>query len=812
MYKSYILITLRQLFKHKLNLFINVFGLAISLSVCLFILMYVSYETNFDKFHTKSNQIYRVHSVWPKSGGLNDIWATSTFSYGPVLKENSTDVLDFTRLYLFESERTIRYEAKGVKFREENVFVADANIFTFFNFPLQVGNPNEVLKNPNTVVISEQMAKKIFKNEDPIGKTLNISNRSNTFKCAVTGIFKNLPKNSHLQFEILVSLETIVSVRYKPRNRDIDNDWGHHLSYTYLLLRLGSSVKNVESQFSESVKTVAQQIGFIDDNWAIELQPLEDIHLSPSLALENEKKGNLLAVKGLLAIAFIILIIAWINYINLSTVRIFSRSVEIGIRKVLGERSKDILKLMIIEAFVINIISACLTLFLLTGWIYLLNKLGFYSSFPILTSKLFWIYFTTALCIGILILGILPALFSMRFKPHKLLKGKIGESISGVNLRKVLVITQFSATVVMIITTIIVFKQISFMHQQDLGMKIDELVVINTPGATENRNDKIQSFNSMIRQLPEVSEVSLVSDLPGKKNVTQYGFAREVINNGVGELFDVVRIDYDFIKTFGFTLLAGRDFSKDFGEERTSVVLNETAMRFLNFDNPHEAVGQTINSGVAGQLKIIGIVKDYHYESPKEVFRPIVFHKRRLPYMGYNYICIQVDNKNINNTLKQLEQNWDKMFPNAPFDYFFLRNFFEKQYTGDIQFGKILFLFTGLTIFVTCLGLFGLLLFMTSRRIKEIGIRKVNGAKVSEILTMLNKDFIKWVAIAFVIACPVAWYAMHKWLANFAYKTELSWWIFALAGLFAILIAFLTITIQSWRAATRNPIESLRYE
>jgi putative ABC transport system permease protein len=812
MAQRFLPISFRQIFKHKLNFLINTLGISIGLSVCLYILMYVSNEVNFDKQHLNSENIYRVHSIMPNSDGGQETWATSTFSYGPVLKDNCKEVTDYTRLYLFESDRTIFYKEKDVKLREEKVFVADANFFKFFDFPLAIGNPEEVLTQPNTVVLSERMAKKIFKSENPVGKIIEINNRSNSFKCKVTGIFENLPSNSHLQFDILFSLETIVEVRYKPYNGNINTDWGHHLSYTYVLLNKGTSIKKIVKEFDKQVTEISKRIGWIDNKWSIKLKALEDIHLSPSLPLEGEIKGSKLAVKGLLGIALIIMFIAWINYINLFTVKVLSRNIEMGIRRLLGVQNFDLFRLMLTESFIINLFSGVLTLIFVFLWDYLLKYLGVNFRFPIMDTPLFWQYFALALVVGTLILGIVPTFFIIQYNAKQLLTKKNGVDSSGISLRKVLVILQLTASVVMIITTIVVFKQISFMYQQDLGMKIEKLLVMHAPGSIEDRHNKIMSFNSTIRELPRVTNITLASDVPGKKNVTQYGFSKDDLSTSTAKLFDVVRVDYDFVRTFGFNLLAGRDFSKEFGKELEGIIINETALNSLGFKSPDDAINKLVNTDVGVRFKVIGVVKDYHYESPKQKYRPIVFHKRPLPYMGYNYICVNMNSAVAKHDLEFLKQRWERVFPSDPFDYFFLNKFYEKQYVSDIQLGKLLVLFTCLTIFVTCMGLFGLLLFMISGRVKEIGIRKVNGAKISEIMLLLNMDFIKMLAVAFVIACPLAYFMMNKWLEMFAQKTDLSWWIYFLAGILTSTIVLVTVSWQSWKASLRNPVDALRYE
>ena len=800
MIKLFFKTTIRYIFKNKLYSFLNIFGLALGLAAFIYIATYVSFETNFDQFHANANRIYRC-VAFSKIGETLECIPRSEYPLAEALKSEIPEVQTATRLFVNENIYT-RY--KDNKFIEKRIWFADPNLFDVFDFKLVEGDKATALSNPNTILLTKRAVEKYFGNENPMGKSITLSNNQNF---QVTGVLENLPYNSHLQFDLLASSLTL------PESNRVD--WGSFNNvYTYVLAKEGVDPKIFEQKFETCLQKYEEQVitKFINPSvkeyekqgnyFKHKLQPLSDIHLNSSFAKEATTYGNLrfLVILGITGI--LILVIACSNFINLTTATASKRAKEIGIKKIVGSMYKDIFFQVMSEIFVYCILALVLAVVLLSISLPVLNKYsGIVMTFDFFFNKMGLLLIVFLPIMVTILAGIYPAFFINRFKLIETVKGKSNANNQKPWLRGSLVAVQFVIFIVLIFSTITINKQISLMRSQNPGFTKENVLVIKNMFFLGNQ---MASFKKEILNNPSAISASFASTIPSIDNIEGNPF------NSKGEkekyFMDRMLVDADFLKTLDAKMIDGRFFSDNLKAETNNAIVNEQAAKLLGWSDSNEKFLYDIISGK--DFQVIGIVKDFHMESLRENARPIVIRTSE----SSNYLAIRIQPGDIPKMLDQVKVQWEKFNSDAPFEYFFLDQSFDAQYKSEDKLSKIIGVFTLVAIAIACLGLFGLVSYTATQKTKEIGIRKVNGATITEILAMLNKDFVKWVTISIVIATPVSWYAMNKWLENFAYKTELSWWIFVLAGLLALGIALLTVSWQSWRAATRNPVEALRYE
>ncbi|HZL11644.1 MAG TPA: ABC transporter permease [Prolixibacteraceae bacterium] len=797
MIKNFIKMAIRNMVSGKSYFFINLIGLSGGIIAFVLIALWIKSETNFDKFHQGAENIYRVDYKLFEEGKLETHSAGGAPAVGKEMKNAFPEVLDYTRFR--RNEAVVSYGETF--FKETDMFYAQSSFFNVFSFPLIEGKTDSTLLAINKAVISESAAKRYFGNESPIGKIIKING---TDAYEVSGIAKNPPSNSHLKFEILLSYENLVN-----RNQYFDNGWLGTSVYSYVRLSPGTDVQALvkkmpglpEKFIGDFMKSAFFLVEF-------NLQKVTDIHLHSSLNNELLVNGSYRSIWFLAIIALLVLAIAFVNYMNLSTSRSIERAGEVGVRKVMGAQKSHLVFQFLTESGLLNLL-AILVSFIVTA--ILIPVFGNLMQSPFQPKILdMALLFAGLFITGTLLTGFLPALYILRFSPALILKGK-GQTGSRMmsSIKNGLVIFQFSISVILIAGTITINRQLNFVQQHDLGINIDEVLVIEGPQAInrETYQNNLEAFKNALLKQPQVENISVSTSVPGKEITRSLVFGIPVSGVNTEKTIDVIGIDNRFVDTYGLKLLAGRGFDKPVQNQLNQLILNESALSYFGFENPQQAVGKRLTSGNE-EAFIIGVVKDFNQKSLKELPKPIAFSN--LPFN--QYYSLKINPKNIKQLIPAIEASWNTFFPSNPINYFFLNNSFNNQYKSDQHFAKLFMSFSVLAIFIACLGLLGLSSYSTALRTKEIGVRKINGAKISEILTLLNRDFVKWVAIAFVIATPIAYYAMHKWLENFAYKTELSWWIFALAGLLALGISLLTVSWQSWKAATRNPVEALRYE
>lgn len=801
----------RNFMRNKTISLINIAGLSIGMAACLLILQYVSFELSYDQFNKNAEDIYRVYNDRYQDGKLVQHTIKTYSAISKAMNNDYPEVINYTRV---QSGMTIlSYNTK--KIGEQNLIWVDNSFLAMFSYPLLAGNAATALKEPETTVISEALAKKLFGiNSHPeslIGKVIiNLGRQS----LKITGVFRDVPANSHLQFDLLCSYSSLSWIT-------ADNEFTYPGMQNYIQLKEGTNYKVLEAKFSAFSQKYFQGNKISGSVEKFYLQPLSKAHLYSDFEDEIGKTGSALAVWGLLIIAVLIIFIAWINYINLATAKSLERAKEVGIRKVAGANRQQLIGQFLSESVFINIVALLIALFLVNLVQNGFNKLVQHQlSLSYLFEKglngytiiLSLFAFIVA---GIFLSGFYPSFVFSSFKPILVLNGKYSRSNRGILLRKVLVIAQFTVTVALIIGSFVVYRQIKFVNEQNLGMNISQMLIVKGPVLTQWDTTflrKENGFTNEIMQIPGVLGASYSQNLPGEELWTNRDVKRPdapaethftVQHNGVGP---------GFIDLYQMKLIAGREFTatdyyNDWNKMH-SIILNETVVKLLGFKSANDAVGKQIKSEDRN-YDIIGVVADFHQRSLHYPIEPIMFFPTFS--MGHHF-SVKVDPHNLSSKIAVIKKKYDSFFPGNLFDHYFLDETFNEQYGNDKLFGKVFSIFSGLAIFIACLGLLGLSLFATAQRIKEIGIRKVLGASVSNIVLMLSKDFIKLIIIAFLIALPVAWLVMNNWLQNFAYRIDINLWIFIAAGFLALFVSIATISFQAFKAAIANPVKSLRTE
>ncbi len=805
MLRNYFKIAWRNIIRNKAFSAINILGLAIGITACLLILQYVTFELSYDNFHTKGNRIYRVLQDRYDKGKLSTQWAGGAQAAGNSFKAAFGEVDDYVKV-LKRQSLIADYGEKSLKV--EHVFIASESFFKIFSYPLLTGDVNTVLAEPNTVVLSESVAKRLFGSENPMGKTIRI-NQDKAVK--VTGVYQDMPANTHLHADLLIPHVTFIKEVGKDNNPD--NAWMWDGALSYLLLRSDANPKTLEAKFIPYIqKTIGAELKKYDAAAIYTLQPLHDIHLYSHFMEEAEPNGDGKTVYLLLGIAFFIVVIAWVNYINLATARAINRAKEVGVRKAVGSLRGQLIRQFMTESILLNGLAAALALLLVTIALPVFNDLsGQQLSFSLLGSHLFWLPMAGLFVIGAFFSGLYPAFVLSGFQPVVVLKGKVSTSRQGILLRKSLVVFQFAASLFLLVGTLAVFRQIQFMRDQSLGLNIDQTLVINPPIFKTDSTFMRQmvAFKDELLRQPAIQHIAASSVVPGQASDWNAGAIRlKGADESKGTQYRVIGVDYDFLKTFDLKLIAGRDFSKEYGLEKKAVIFNKMAIKQLGFNDPKEAIGKEIDFW-GDIFTIVGVTDNFHQQSLRDAYEPLII--RLIPDVR-GYFSVKLATTQLNSTIANIRTEWNHFFPGNPFEYSFLDERFNDQYRADQRFGQVFGLFTGLAILVACLGLFGLASFTTAQRTKEIGIRKVLGASVGEIVQMLYQEFAVLILIAFVVATPLAWYAVRQWLQTYAFRTDIQWWLFTIPFALVLLIALLTVSFQSIKAALMNPVKSLRSE
>lgn len=810
MLTNYFKIAWRNLIRNKAFSAINIWGLAIGVAACLLILQYVMFELSYDNFHTKGDRIYRVLQDRYDKGKLSTQWAGGAQAAGNSFKAAFGEVEDYVKV-LKGRAMIADYGEKSLKV--ERVFTASESFFKIFSYPLLAGNINTVLAEPNTVVLSESVAKRLFGNENPMGKTIKL-NQERAVK--VTGVYQDMPANTHLHADLLIPHVTFIKDMGKDNNPDQAWMWDGALSY--LLLRPDrngepANPKALEAKFVPYIqKTIGAELKKYDADAIYTLQPLRDIHLYSHFMEEAEPNGDGKTVYLLLGIAFFIVVIAWVNYINLATARAVNRAKEVGVRKAVGSLRGQLIRQFMTESVLLNGLAVGLALLLVIVALPIFNQLsGQELSFSFLISSRFWLPLIGLFVIGAFLSGLYPAFVLSGYRPVSVLKGKVSTSRQGIVLRKSLVVFQFAASLFLLVGTLAVFKQIQFMRAQSLGLNIEQTLVINPPIIKTDSTfmRKMLAFKEELLRRSDIRSITASTVVPGQASDWNAGGIRlKGTDESKSKQYRIIGVDYDFLKTFDLKLVAGRNFSKEFGADPKALIFNKKAVRQLGFDQPEQAIGKQIEFW-GETYTLVGVTDNFHQQSLRDAYEPLIL--RLIPDVR-GYFSIKVAGRELTSTIDEVRSEWNRFFPGNPFEYSFLDERFNEQYRADQRFGQVFGLFTGLAILVACLGLFGLASFTTAQRTKEIGIRKVLGASVGEIVQMLYREFALLILLAFVVATPLAWYAVSQWLQSYAFRTDIQWWLFLVPFVMVLLIALLTVSFQSLKAALMNPITSLRTE
>ncbi len=809
MFKNYIKISFRNITRNKTTAFINIAGLALGICAFLLLMEYISLEKSVNKFHANLPQMYRLINQDP----ANKTWPETEPGWAAIAKQRFAEIKDYCR---FDEETGSTVIAKkinpGESFSETNTGYAEGNFFTFFSFPLLSGNASSLTK-PNVVFLSQTSAKKYFGNSDPLNQLLVVNNQFGKTDYTVGGVYADMEDNSDIRYNMLFSLETLKN----PVNLN-GNDWAatdnlnSQYLYTFFLLN-----KNADIQALQNKLTVLRTALKKDKDGVIfRLQPLADMHLGSTLNDNYPVNGDMKYIYMLGVISFLILLIAWFNYINLSTANSFKRANEVGVRKVIGASKKNLVIQFICESLLINLLAFLSAIILVMLLQPLFNKLFDKNiSLQNITTTSTWLYAFGFLLIGSLLSGAYTAFALAGFKPVETLKGKISKTTKGILLRKSLVVAQFAISIILIIATIVIYTQLHFMQNKKLGLNPNQLLVIRGPQVGEDSILSLnkRAFKNELAGKSFIKSICTTGSIPsGNYNFITSGFTQPLSRKGDEvKSYSFAIIDNNFLNTYQIPLIAGRDFTeaecKVEWNKNSKVLMNETAIKQLGFNNPQDALNTRIQWDER-KLDIIGVVKDYNHTGVKRAIDPIIFY----PANNSNYITVKLTPDNMESKISALQKIYKSDFAGNPFEYFFIDDNYNKLYASEMQYGNIFTSASLWAIFIACLGLFGLVTFTVESRTKEIGVRKILGASVSNIVSLLSTDFLLLVFIAFIIASPVAWYFMHQWLSDFAYRINISWWIFLVAGVTSISIALITISFQSIKAAIANPVKSLRTE
>lgn len=784
----------RSLMRNKAHTFLNMIGLTLGMTCCLMVFLIIRYELSFDTFHTKADRIYRITTTLAGDGNRQIGFAP--YPLGEAVK-------DFPEV---EKSTTVNFFNDGIikldhkVYKEPGMGFVSPTFFELFDYEWIAGNPQQSLTDPYSVVLTESVARRLLGGtdiRDQLGKIINIENGD--YK--LTGILKDFPANTDFPFRIVLSSSTANAI-----GGDLLTDWVsvswsvHH----YILLKEGADASQTEAKFPALIKKhmTPEEVSMR----AYKLQPLKELHFDASLGNYNQRTTTETTIYSLSAVGLFLLLIACINFINLATAQSTRRSKEVGVRKILGAGKYLLIRRYMGETLLLTVVSLILTVAL--GYLIfpsIMKILDLRMAENWITDPLVPLFLLSITVIVTFLAGFYPALVLSGFQPMQALANYTGTTkwLGGLSLRRGLIVVQFVISLVLIIGTLVVVRQLNFFQSQPLGFSREAIVMVQMPDVPHHQK---KAFQGQLQQIAGIKEVSLAGNSPS--SIGNWKGAFNFPGSGVPFIPVVMRpADQNYIGTFGLSIIAGRDLLAS-DSLLQQVVVNETILGLMKISDPQAAIGQTITV-FDDNSQIVGVVKDFHALSLREGLTPVlIFNDPK----GARMAAIKMVSTDFKTTLSQIESIYNRQFPESIYEYQFMDQTIASFYEAEKKLSRLVSIFSGIAIFISCLGLFGLISFIALQRKKEMGVRKVNGATALELVIMLNKDFMVWVLIAFVMACPIAWFFTHKWLENFAYKTDLSWWIFALAGMMAIVIALLTVSWQSWKAATRNPVEALRYE
>lgn len=811
MIKNYLLVSIRNLTKHKFYSLINILGLSIGLTCFILISLFVIDELSYDSFQTDADRIHRMDFA----GSVNGKEFITTLAGAPTAAAMINDFPEVEDAFRFRGmgDRLIKRKDKNINVKEKKLSWSDKNFFSFWDIELLYGDPITCLERPGTVVISESKAKAFFGEEDPMGQTLVIDDSDDL---EITGVYKDMPENMHFHYDILLSMEG--------REESKQKIWMSFNFNTYLKLAPTANPDSLEAKFPSLVEKyigpeIEQFLGQSMEEFAnagnyggFTLFPMRDIHLRSDKMGELEPNGSIQYVYIFSAIALFILILACINFMNLSTARSANRAKEVGVRKVMGAYKQHLVYQFLSEAFLITLISILIAVMISNIALPYFNEIANKS---IEISGLFSTSFVAILFGIMVIVGLLagsyPAFYLAKFKPVEVLKGKLNLGLKSGGIRSTLVVLQFSVSIMMMVGTAIVFDQLNYVQNKKLGYDKDQVVMIEDAWLLKKNLD---AFKTEVLRDPKILNGTVASFLPvGTTNNNNLWFKGKTAGQGDNYVMHNYRVDHDYIKTLGMKIVQGRGFSKDFPTDSVGVLINEAAARQIGYANPIgefiATYGGSQQAPVSAPFKIVGVVKDFHYSTMRDNIDPLIFSLDKRA----GFISFKIQSDNISSTIESIKSQWNELAPGQPFQYSFLNDRFNKMYDAEQRIGNIFSIFAFLAIFIACLGLYGLAAFTAEQKTKEIGIRKVLGASIAQIITLLGKEFIKLLAISFIIGSVVSYFVMREWLNEFVYRVDINNpTSFIIAGLVTLVISWITMSSQSLKAARTNPVNSLKDE
>lgn len=782
---------------------INIIGLSVCIAAAFLIILYVWSEISYDSFHD-SSRVYRVESRLYEGENLTDIWATTTYGHAPTMSREIAGIEKYVRVTAQDREQVVSYFDR--KFTEEHYCYTEPAFFEIFNFPIIRGEKTGQLLRPNTVVLTESAASRYFGQEEPIGKILTFSTPSSQQNFEVTGVIADMPVRSHLQYDFLLSFNTIPKER-----QDI---WYIHGVYTYLRLMPGKTPNEIEEAFrniSDKYKTNALK----HKTWSVELIPLTEIHLTPQKAYEKEVKGSRTAVLILAVMAVTLLLIGWANALNLTVARFLERGREFGLRKAFGASRRQVIIQGLFESGFMNLLATLVAF----GWLELLLPLlyrwaGQEFGSDILMLPTFWIIVVVIVIIGTLVVGLYPSWLMVTIRPSEIMRGKLLHGKRGNRIRKVLIVVQFLASFVLIAGTFAVVQQVRYMQREASSDQDSRILVIKYPSFADGLTLRMESFTKRLKQRSDISHVTVSGAVPGVEVANYFTNRPYGSDASQAKLIQMFSVDYDYLNAYMPPMVCGRGFSENYGGDMNRIVLNEEAVKLLGFESSEAALGQQLKMEVVSDpLEIIGVVRNYHQQSLAVAYKPIIFFlKERVPFIATPYISIRMTNESDTAAVEQIEQMYREYFPNSLFSYFFLKDFNEFIYKSDRNFGWIFAGASLLAVFVACLGLWIVTLFSTLSRTKEVGIRKVLGANKKSLFLVLTRELLLLTILASSIGVPISAVLMNSWLETYAFHITLPWWIYAATFVLLMLIAFATVLKQVWRTIRLKPMRILKYE
>lgn len=814
MFKSYLTVAIRNLLKRKLYSFINIFGLAIGVAVCLVILKYVDFELSYDTFNKNGRNIYRVINTYSQNGEVRATQVITGYAMGPSMLADIPEVKRYVRMHPMYGGAVVSYNRPGGEpsmFHEDNnMYFTDSTFLDVFTFQAIEGNLSTALDNPNSVVITKKAAAKYFgKNEDPLGKILKVAGGWSDGDYEVTAVIEDVPENSHRTFDFLFPIHNLL------RNGQYTNDdgWGWNNFETYVELNAHADSKTVESKLPAFIeKYRGKDLAESNGKSVLKLQPLLSIHLNPGLAYDSSPTISTSTIYFFILISIFILAIAWVNYINLSTARAMERAREVGIKKSIGALKTQLIGQFIFESVLVNFFGVLIAALLAIALLPVLGQIvGKHLSFDFSDVRL-WLILLGLFITGSFVSGLYPAFVLSSFKITTVLKGASEKAGSGFSLRKALVVFQFACSMILIAGTFTIYRQLMFMRNQDKGLTMDQMLIVNGPSGLDGGRGKVKerliTLKNRLKDIPGVMAVATSANIPGGGH--NWGTGMRKVGSQPEDSKDgkIVWIDPDFISTYGITVLAGRNFNPEIASDMSALLVNEASLTAFGLGDPENALKEQILLG-GDTAAIIGVLKNYNWASLKIEHAPWLF---KADTISGRYYSLHLNTANVKEVIKTVERTYKEVFPGNPFDYFFLDDFFNNQYKAEEQFARIFSLFAGLAIVIACLGLWGLAAFTTTQKLKEIGIRKVLGASVNSILSLLSWQFFKLVLIASLLAIPLTWIGIDSWLGTFAFRIGMEWDLFLVPVLILAALSLGTVSVQILRGANVNPARILRTE